>query len=59
LQIKVLDNPDLGSRHGQPVQYRMTADGALQGECYVELYEPQVAILGSRILGQPAADYSE
>jgi flagellar motor switch protein FliN/FliY len=59
LQIKVLDNPDLGSRHGQPVHYRLTADGALHGECYVELYEPQVAVLGSKILGQPAADYNE
>jgi flagellar motor switch protein FliN/FliY len=59
LQLKVLDNPDLGSRHGQPVHYRLTADGALHGECFVEFYQPQVADLGSRILAQPAADFRE
>jgi len=59
LQLKVLDNPDLGTRHGQPVHFRMTADGALHGECFVELYQPQVAELGSKILGQPAAAFQK
>jgi flagellar motor switch protein FliN/FliY len=57
--LKVLDNPDLGTRHGQPVHFRLTADGALHGECFVELYEPQVAELGSKILGEPAAAFRE
>jgi len=59
LQVKALDNPDLGKRQGQPVHFRLTADGTLHGECFVELYEPQVAELGAKILGQPAAAYIE
>ncbi len=58
-RLKVLDNPDLDTRHGQPVHFRLTADGALHGECYIELYQPQVAELGSKILGQPAAAFRE
>jgi len=59
LQVKVLDSPDLGKRKGQPVHFRLTADGALRGECFVEFYEPQVAELGTKVLGRPAAAYSE
>lgn len=59
LQVKVLDSPDLGKRQGQPVHFRLTADGALHGECFIELYEPQVAELGAKILGRPAATYVE
>jgi flagellar motor switch protein FliN/FliY len=59
LTIKVLENPDLESRHGQPVHYRLTADGALHGECYIEMYQPQVAILGCKVLRLPAEDFSE
>ena len=44
---------------GSPVHFRLTADGALHGECYIELYQPQVAELGSKILGQPAAAFRE
>jgi flagellar motor switch protein FliN len=58
-QLKVLDNPDLGTRQGQPVHFRLTADGALHGECYVQFYEPQAAELGSKILGQTVTAFSE
>jgi flagellar motor switch protein FliN/FliY len=57
--LKVLESPDLGTRQGQPVHYRLTADGALHGECYVELYEPQAAELGAKILGRPAAAFGD
>ena len=56
---KVLDNPDLATRKGQPVHFRLTADGALRGECFVEFYEPQVAELASRILSQPLAPFGD
>jgi flagellar motor switch protein FliN/FliY len=59
LEIKVLDSPDLDTRQGQPVHFRLTADGALHGECFVELYEPQVAELASRLLRQPAEAFRE
>jgi flagellar motor switch protein FliN/FliY len=56
---KVLDDPDLSTRKGQPVHFRLTADGALRGDCFVEFYEPQVAELASRILGQPLAPFGD
>jgi flagellar motor switch protein FliN/FliY len=59
LQLKVADNPDLGKRQGKPVHFRLTADGALHGECFIELYEPQVAELAAKILAQPSTAYTE
>jgi flagellar motor switch protein FliN/FliY len=59
LQLKVLDSPDLGTRTGEPVHYRLTVGGALRGECYIELYAPHVAELGARILGKAASAYTE
>jgi flagellar motor switch protein FliN/FliY len=59
LQLRVLESPDLGTRPGEPVHYRLTVSGALRGECYIELYAPHVAELGARILGKPASAYAE
>jgi flagellar motor switch protein FliN/FliY len=59
LQLKVLESPDLGTRPGDPVHYRLTVGGALRGECYIELYVPHVAELGARILGKAASAYTE
>jgi flagellar motor switch protein FliN/FliY len=59
MQLKVLDTPDLGKRQGQAVHFRLTADGALRGECFIEVYEPQLAELGAKMLGQPSASYRE
>lgn len=58
LTLRVLDTPDLSPRHGQPVYYRLTADGGVCGQCFVELHEPQVANLGSKILNKPIATFS-
>jgi len=58
LLLRVLDSPDLATRKGTPVHFRLTAEGRLRGQCYVELYEPQVAGLGAKILGVPAGDFS-
>jgi flagellar motor switch protein FliN/FliY len=58
-QLEVLDGPDPATRQGKPIHFRLTVEGGLRGDCFVELYEPQVADLGSKILGQPAADFRE
>lgn len=58
-QLKVLGSPDLIKRLEKLVHYRLTVDGALHGECFVELYQPQVAELGSKILGQPMSAFSD
>jgi flagellar motor switch protein FliN/FliY len=57
LELKMLDTPDLATRQGQPVHFRLTAEGGLRGQCFVELYEPSVADLGAKILKQPVASF--
>ena len=57
-QLRVLESPDLATRPGQPVHFRLTAEGGLRGQCFVELYQPQVADLGARRLGLPATDFT-
>jgi flagellar motor switch protein FliN/FliY len=59
LDLSVLDNPDLATREGQPLHYRITVDGALHGECFIEFYEPQVAEMCSTILGKPSEPYTD
>jgi len=59
LKLQVQDTPDLAASQGKPVHYRLTMEGALHGECFVEFYEPLVAQLGSKILGETeAGDYT-
>jgi flagellar motor switch protein FliN/FliY len=48
---KILDNPDLATRKGQPIHFRLIAEGALHGACFVEFFEAQVADLATRISG--------
>jgi flagellar motor switch protein FliN/FliY len=57
-QLKLLDNPDPIKPEGKAIHFRVTVDGTLHGECFVELYETQVAELGSKILGQATSIYS-
>jgi flagellar motor switch protein FliN/FliY len=52
-RITVLESPDLAKRKEQAVNFRLTLDGALRGECFVEFSEPQVTGLASRILSRP------
>jgi len=56
---KVVDDPDLATRKGQPVHFRLTVEGALRGECFVEFYQPQVAELASRILAKPFTPFDD
>jgi flagellar motor switch protein FliN len=59
LRIKVLESPDLSTRQERPVLFRVTAEGGLRGECFIQLYEAQAAELGAKILGQAAAEFNE
>lgn len=56
--LRVLESPDLATRQGQPVHFRLTADGGLRGQCFIELYQPQVAALAAKIQGVPAEAFS-
>jgi len=37
---------------GKPIHFRLRVEGRLSGECFVELYEPQVSELAEKILGR-------
>ncbi len=54
--LEVMEGAEPSTRHGQPVHFRLSVDGALRGECFVEFYEPQVNALMTAILGRPPVD---
>lgn len=57
--LELMDGQAPPTRKSQPAQFRLKIEGGLQGECFVEFYEPQVSELlselGSRQAG-PASD---
>ncbi len=52
--LEVMEGAEPSTRHGQPVHFRLSVDGALRGECFVEFYEPQVTALADENSGPPA-----
>jgi flagellar motor switch protein FliN/FliY len=56
--VAVLETSDLPRRAGQPAQYRISVEGDLTGECFVEFYEPQLSELCATLLNQPAAPFT-
>jgi flagellar motor switch protein FliN len=58
-QVTLEDNADAAMRQGSPVHYRLTMEGALEGDCFVEFYAPQVAELAARIAKQPQEDFND
>jgi flagellar motor switch protein FliN/FliY len=59
LHIKVLETPDLSTRQERPVLFRIAAEGAVRGECFLQLYEAQVADLGAKMLGERGSTISD
>src|ERR1700722_14797755 len=59
LLIKVLETPDLSTRQERPVLFRIGAEGAGGGECFLQLYEAQVADLGAKMLGERGSAISD
>jgi flagellar motor switch protein FliN/FliY len=57
--LEVLSQPNTPTPKGTPINFRVSVDGALSGEYYVEFYEPQVVELVSRILKQPVAKFTD
>jgi flagellar motor switch protein FliN/FliY len=53
LSLEVVDKGTIPSNDSTPIQFKLTVEGALRGECFVEFYEPQVAALLSTIMQQP------
>jgi flagellar motor switch protein FliN/FliY len=57
--LEVLDCPNPPTEKGMPAHFRLSAEGGLSGECFVEFYEPQVSGLVSKILRVPAAAFTD
>lgn len=52
LQVVNIDPPP--ARAGEPIQYRLTMEGSLRGQCFFEFYEPQASELISSLNGPEA-----
>ena len=52
-QIQVQGEPDLSTRHGDAIYYRLTLTGSLTGDCFLEVYESEIAALASITQGKP------
>jgi flagellar motor switch protein FliN len=52
--LTVTDSSELVKRQEQPFHLRVTVDGSLHGDCFIEFYERQVAELGAKLLSRPA-----
>lgn len=57
--LKAVDGPDVVTRKERPLHFRLTVDGPLRGECFIEFYERQVAALGAKLLAQDEAEFSD
>lgn len=51
--LEVASSDSIPSFDGTPIHFRLTVEGALRGECFIEFYESQVASLVSAILKRP------
>jgi len=56
--LEVIENPNPPGNRETTIDFRLTMDGALRGECFVEFYEPQVSNLIAKIRKQPAAPFT-
>jgi len=52
--LEVMDCPNPPTSKDVPIHFRMTLRGAVQGDCFVEFYEPQVSSLVAMIRKEPA-----
>jgi flagellar motor switch protein FliN/FliY len=57
--LKPVDSPDPAVNKGTPVHFRLTVEGSISGECFVELYEPQAAELVAKIVKTPVTDLAD
>lgn len=52
-QVQVQAEPDLNTRHADAIYYRFTLTGSLTGDCFLEVYESQIAAFASAAQGKP------
>ena len=57
--LEVLDSSNLLTQKGAPVHFRLSAEGKVNGECFIELPEPQVLELMTKILKGPVTELTD
>jgi flagellar motor switch protein FliN len=53
---EAMESPDSSAQKGVTLHFRMTLEGGLSGECFVEFYEPQILAILSEIAKEPVAE---
>ncbi len=54
--LEILNGPNTPAQKGVPVHFRLSVEGSLSGECFVELYEPQIADMLSKVFKAPVKE---
>jgi len=57
--LEVMDSMDAAANQGTQVHFRLTMEGAIKGECFVEFYEAQVSALLAKATEVPAPEQEE
>ncbi|HEX4283539.1 MAG TPA: flagellar motor switch protein FliN [Terracidiphilus sp.] len=57
--LAVMDTAEAAASQGTPVHFRLTVEGAIDGECFAEFYEPQVQDLATRAAQQQGTSTPE
>ena len=52
-RLEIANEGTIPTNSSKPIQFKLTVEGAIRGDCFVEFYEPQVAALLATIMGQP------
>lgn len=54
--LQLMEGAEPPALQGKLLHFRLTLDGSLRGDCFVEFHEPQVAEVAARILGHPPVE---
>jgi flagellar motor switch protein FliN/FliY len=52
-QLEIAGEGTIPTNASKPIQFKLTVEGAIRGDCFVEFYEPQVAALLATVTQQP------
>ncbi len=57
--LELMDIAEPPTQQSQPIHFRLTVEGRLKGDCFIEFYEPQVSALVSSLQVKPAGKEEE
>jgi flagellar motor switch protein FliN/FliY len=57
--LEAMDGPDPAANKGTPIHFRLTVEGTICGDCFVEMYEPEVSDLISKIVKEPVTGLTD